>query len=116
MPIPGFEKAVIEPAKLRDYVLSEEHPVGRYKAAVFRKLGYTQGNWKELEKDIREQLLLLDPVREEPTPFGKKYEVKGKLKGPSGAAAAVVSIWLVKRGEEKPRFVTIYPQRGLHDF
>lgn len=112
MPIPGFEKAVIEPTKLRDYVLSDEHPVGRYKAAIFSKLGYSRENWKDLEKDIREQLLPLDAEGEESTPFGKKYEVKGKLKGPTGAAAAVVSIWLVKRGEKNPRFVTIYPQRG----
>ncbi len=116
MPIPGFENAFIEPAKLRDYVLSEEHPIGRYKAAVFKKLGYNRENWKALDKDIREQLLLLDAEGEESTTFGKKYEVKGTLKGPSGAAMNVVSIWFVKRGEKVPTFVTIYPQRGLHDF
>ena len=115
MPIPGFENAVIEPAKLRDYVLSEEHPVGRYKAAVFKKLGYARENWKDLEEDIRKQILPGQFEPGETTPFGKKYAVKGILTEPSGAAAPVVTVWIVKRGDEIPTFVTIYPLTGLYD-
>lgn len=33
MRIPNADRAVIEPAKLRGYVLSRSHPVGRFKAA-----------------------------------------------------------------------------------
>jgi hypothetical protein len=35
MVLPGSEHAVIDAAKLRDYLLSYEHPVGRFKAAFF---------------------------------------------------------------------------------
>jgi len=115
MPIPGFENAVIEPAKLRDYVLSEEHPIGRYKAAVFKKLGYTRENWKNLDEDIRQQILTGQFEQVETTPFGKKYVITGILTGPSGDAAPVLTVWIVKRGEEIPTFVTIYPLRGLYD-
>lgn len=38
MKLPGGEHVVIEPRKLRDYVLSTEHSVGRFKAAYFIKL------------------------------------------------------------------------------
>jgi len=46
------ERAVIEPAKIRDYLLSPSHPVGRFKAAVFASLGYTQENWQILHEDL----------------------------------------------------------------
>jgi hypothetical protein len=39
MILPRAEDAVVEPAKLRDTLLSREHPVGRFKAAFFESLG-----------------------------------------------------------------------------
>lgn len=38
--IPNIERAVVEPAKIRDDLLSATHPVDRFKAAFFRALGY----------------------------------------------------------------------------
>jgi hypothetical protein len=38
---PDWEKAEIDPAKIRDYLLSLTHPVGRFKAPFFAALGYT---------------------------------------------------------------------------
>ena len=35
MKLPRAEHAVVEDAKVRDYLLSREHPVGRFKAAFF---------------------------------------------------------------------------------
>jgi hypothetical protein len=42
--LPGGERAIIDPEKLRDYVLSRAHPVGRFKAAFFASLGSEIGN------------------------------------------------------------------------
>ncbi len=44
--LPNAEKAIIEPGKLQDYILSSAHPVGRFKAAFFQKLGYSVRNWE----------------------------------------------------------------------
>lgn len=44
---------VIDPVKLRDYLLSRTHPVGRFKAASFLSLGYSADNWARLEADLR---------------------------------------------------------------
>jgi len=38
--IRNAEHAVVDPAKLRDYLLSPEHPVGRAKARYFTALGF----------------------------------------------------------------------------
>ena len=37
MSLPNLDRAVIDPAKVRDYLLSDVHPVGRFKAAFFKK-------------------------------------------------------------------------------
>jgi hypothetical protein len=42
--LPGGERVIIDPEKLREYVLSRVHPVGRFKAAFFAALGYEIDN------------------------------------------------------------------------
>jgi hypothetical protein len=107
-PIPNAERAVIDPAKLRDYLLSATHPVGRLKATFFRSLGYEGRRWRRLEKDLRDQHLS-QPGRELPaTPYGRKFEIRANLVGPS-RGSEVVSIWIMVAGETFPRFVTAYP-------
>ena len=112
MKLPGFERAVIEPAKLRDYLLSREHPVGRFKAAFFGTLGYSLEGWRRLEADLRTLIASHDAMPGEPSEHGPKYQVRGTLKAPTGATAEIVSIWIILTGEDFPRFVTAYPGAG----
>ena len=42
MKLPNASRATIDAAKLRDYLLSPAHPVGRFKAPFFAALGYSQ--------------------------------------------------------------------------
>ncbi|HET7673949.1 MAG TPA: hypothetical protein VFL54_00355 [Gammaproteobacteria bacterium] len=42
MKLPNAGAAVILPEKVRDYLLSPTHPIGRYKAAFFRSQGYVK--------------------------------------------------------------------------
>jgi hypothetical protein len=52
MKLPEAQRAVIAAAKIRDYLLSTSHPVGRFKAPFFASLGYTVADWQRLEKDL----------------------------------------------------------------
>lgn len=112
MQIPNADRAVIDPAKLQGYLLSRNHPVGRFKAAFFLTLGYSSENWRQLEADLRSQHLSKDATPEEPTPYGRKYAINATLVGPLSGSAEVVSVWVVRTGEEFPRFVTAYPEGG----
>ena len=58
MQLPNREKALIAPEKVRDYLLSEPHPVGRHKAPVYRALGYGDDSWEVLRDDLRNHLIL----------------------------------------------------------
>ena len=106
MQIPNPDRAVIEPAKLRDYLLSPTHPVGRFKAPFFLALGYSAAEWNRLEADLRSQHLPHDAVAAPPTPYGQKHVIRATLVGPAGGSARVV----MRVGEDFARFVTAYPE------
>jgi hypothetical protein len=108
--IPNADQAAIDPAKLYRYLLAPSHPTGRFKAAFFLALGYTSTNWRRLEEDLRIQHLSQNATPEDPTIYGQKYTIRATLEGPSGVSADTVSVWVVRTGEEFPRFVTAYPE------
>jgi len=106
--LPGAEQAVIDPTKIHGYLLSPEHPVGRFKARFFRSLGYSNENWQRLETDFRNLVTTQDATAGQTSTFGQKYEVCGILEGPD-KTAAVTTVWIVRPGEGTPRFITAYP-------
>ena len=44
MKVPNNDKAIIPIEKIRDYLLSNSHPVGKTKAVFFNKIGYDLEN------------------------------------------------------------------------
>lgn len=109
MLLPNADAAIIEPAKLQGYLLSSDHPIGRFKARFFTALGFSATRWAELETAFRQQHLTLDATAVESGPHGQAYEIQAILTGPGGSSAPVVSVWFVRVGEQHPRFVTAYP-------
>jgi len=109
MRLPNPDRAVVDPAKLRDYLLSYEHPVGRFKAVVFATIGYRREAWQLFQADLL-AIALLDGARIAATnQYGRLFRLQAMLRGPNGRVLSVVSIWLVRAGEDFPRLVTVYP-------
>jgi hypothetical protein len=109
MKLPEAQRAVIAAAKIRNYLLSTSHPIGRFKAPFFARLGYTVADWRRLEQDL---LGLADSGDAQPgreSPYGQKYEVRGTLNGPSGRSASVLTVWIVRFESDVPEFVTAFP-------
>jgi hypothetical protein len=107
--LPNAQAAIITPRKLRDYLLSPTHPIGRYKAAFFRSRGYSQDDWETLASDIR-SLLSANATVLEATRFGTKYAISGNITDPNGQTFGIVTIWIILKGEDAPRFVSAYPE------
>ncbi len=103
----GVDRAVVDPAKIRVYLLSESHPVGRFKSVFFMALGYSAQAWEKLADDLRAHAVENEAVPTESNRYGQKYEVRGTLEGPGGRT--VVAVWIVLRGEDCPRLVTAFP-------
>ena len=109
MKLPQADRAEIPHEKLYGYLLSRAHPVGRFKAAFFAKLGYRSDTWQVFAARLGAQHLTPDAQLVETTEFGQKYEIRAILKGPIGPPVMVVSIWLIPSDGGSPRFVTAYP-------
>jgi hypothetical protein len=108
MKLPNPERAIIAPEKIRDYLLSPDHPVGRFKARLFRAMGYRREAWQRLESDIR-SLLDREAIMKEKTVYGQKYEIKGEVTTPSGRVLRLTSAWIITDDSAVPRFITAYP-------
>ena len=108
--LPNAHLAVIDPSKVRDYLLSPSHPIGRFKSAVFVALGYSQENWQVLHDDLFALAQRDAAVPGQASPYGRKFEVSGKLTGPSGRARQITTVWLMKPEEAAPKFVTAFPR------
>jgi hypothetical protein len=107
--LPNPERTVVDEAKVRDYLLSPSHPVGRFKAAFFWALGFSADDWRLLS----DALLAIGHSGEanegQASPFGQKFEIRATLTGPSGRQATVVTVWMVPNGRNFPHFVTAFP-------
>lgn len=109
MLLPNGDRALIEPEKVRDYLLSPTHPIGRFKAAYFAQFGYSQDDWELLRADFAHVASQGQVLEGKFSRFGNKFEIPATLVGPSGASLSIVTVWIVLHGEEVPRFVTATP-------
>jgi len=110
MSLPNAERAVVDEAKIRGYLLSEAHPVGRFKARVLVSLGYAADQWERLRDDVLAIARSGDLVGQTITGYGRKFEVDGMLSAPSGRSAMVKTVWIIRTNEDFPRLVTVIPR------
>lgn len=107
--LPDPARSLVPPEKVRDYLLSPTHPVGRYKAGFFRSLGYTGEDWQRLQRDL--QALASERVTAiQRTEYGIKHQIRATITGPNGRSAAIITIWIVHHDEDQARLVTAYPE------
>ena len=109
MRIPAAHLVEVPREKVVDYLLSETHPVGRHKAALFRRWGFSAGNWQELADSLERHAAENDITKEEPSPFGMRFVIEGIMTTADGRLPLVRSVWFLRHEETTPRFVTAYP-------
>jgi uncharacterized protein DUF6883 len=107
--LPNVDHAVVEDAKVRDYLLSPTHPVGRFKSVFFVALGFHVDQWELLRDALIALARTADATPGQPSPFGLKFEIRAILNGPSGRQADLVTVWMVSNGQDFPHFITAHP-------
>jgi hypothetical protein len=108
MRLPGGTAAVLDIRKLEDYCLSPAHPRGRHKARVFREalgLGRVDAAW--LRQTLLEGVRTAEAVQIAADAFGSRWRVDVTV-ARQGRSAVVRSVWIVRTGEDAPRFVTCW--------
>jgi hypothetical protein len=109
MKLPGKEKAVVAESKLKGYLLSETHSVGKAKAKFFVEVGFDQDTIEILELGLLAIAQSEEVTEVVPSPHGVKYVIDGRLETPNGQRVDVRTIWIIDRDGDRPRFVTAYP-------
>ena len=109
MKLPRATQVQIDERKIRGYVLSRSHPVGRFKARVFAAVGFDTTNAEGFIAEVRRIAAGGEVSEVEDTEFGRKYTVPGELRGPAGAVP-VLTVWIEETGQSNLRLVTVYPR------
>ena len=108
MKLPNGHLALVEDAKLREYLLSPTHPVGRHHAALFeRLLGIDLTTADVFKEALLSAAANEDVCRAVETAYGRKYEMPFQLRGLIGTRS-VRAVWIVDKGRDRPRLVTCY--------
>ena len=109
MKLPDKEKAYIPLLKIRNYLLSETHPIGKSKAKFLRSMGFNELNIDLLKQGLLAIAQIEDVKEAVSSTHGVKYVIDGLLQTPGGEAVKVRTIWIIDKGQTRPRFVTTYP-------
>lgn len=103
--------AIIAEAKLTKYLLVRQEVDDKSK--FLAQAGYTLDNWRQLEADLRNQILPLEAEpSDEPNRFGDVYEIRDVLRGANGVSLAVVTIWMIEYETQVTKLITLYPDKG----
>ena len=109
MRLPGAERAIVAPDKVRDYLLSPANPRARGKAQFFQALGFGPGNWEELRDALMATARTESASPGQNSEFGTKFEIRATLTGPAGREAVIKTVWIINAGDDCPRLVTAFP-------
>jgi hypothetical protein len=103
--------AEISEIKIYDYCLDTEHPDGEHKARVFKAaLGIDRTNAEKLFKLLNESLNSEDATFLREDEFGRHFSIEHEVEGLKGKEI-LRSLWVIRRGEEFPRFVSCFVKR-----
>lgn len=107
--VPNAGSATVDSKKLRDYLLSEVHPVGRHKARAFAACGYYAYNSDDLLAELKRHISEGDVIQKIESKHGVKYIVEGGIACSSRERFHLRSVWILEKGSVAPRFITAYP-------
>jgi Zn-finger domain-containing protein len=101
-------KAIVNVKKLTEYCLNPLHQRGKHKAKVFKSvLGITKNDASFLKEKLLNTVLTEEAEEISNDRFGKRYYIDFRIER-NNKSAQIRSIWIIKTGEEIPRFVTCY--------
>ena len=111
MRLPNAWRAIVEERKVRRYLLSRTHPVGRFKAAELARAGFEESDWRALVTQLRRLAVRGHAVPGASTAYGQKYLVSGTLRRSGWDGFKVQTVWIVTGPGRPPRLVTLFPRK-----
>jgi hypothetical protein len=112
MKLPNADKAIVERAKVADYLLNAAHPDNSGKAEFFIRLGFRREQWEILAAALKALAVESEVTAAADSPHGKKHVLTGRIQSPTGNTPMVQSVWIVDKGLDAARLVTAYPRKA----
>ena len=94
-------RAVVEERKVRRYLLSRTHPVGRFKAAELARAGFAEPDWRALTTQLRRLAVRGAAIHGEATAYGQKYLVSGTLGRSGWPQLKVLTVSYLRRADRR---------------
>jgi hypothetical protein len=108
MRLPRGDRAILDLRKIEDYCLNPLHPRGRHKARVFREVFDIERNDAGWLRDVLLEAARSGEASEVATDaWGSHWRMDVTVRR-HGKTAVIRTIWIVRTGENKPRFVTCW--------
>ena len=111
--LPNHPQAYVQSNKLKGYLLSETHAVGKAKAKFFRELGFNETNLEALEQALLNLARTQAVYETIETVHGAKYVIIGPIETPVEKTVTILTVWIIDTGEEAPRFITARPYKDI---
>ncbi len=108
---PDWELAIVDKAKIVNYLLNITKSPGSAKARFFLAFGFRTNRWEimtiALKKHAKSNVL----VKTSESVFGEKFEIEGPIQSPDGRNPRIVTVWQVDKEHLAPRLITAYPYK-----
>jgi len=108
--LPNIEEAVVQDAKLTEYLLNPAHPRGAAKASFLARFGFDAGRPELARAAFLEHARQYDISASHQTRFGTIFEVDGPLPSPDSRNLDVRTVWMLEVGATAPRLITMVPR------
>lgn len=106
--VPYYQSAIISDIKLTEYLLSLTHPVGKFKAKLFRGWGFNENNIDIFRKCLLSIVHTNKVVKIKTSQHSTNYEVHGKIQIPKGGVRIITTVWAIDIGKRTPYLVSAY--------
>ena len=112
--LPNPHLASVDRRKVVDYLLDATHPDNGGKAEFFASLGFSTETAWSLVAALRAVAARGNTVDHVESVHGRKDVVDGLLLPQTGIGIGrrIRTIWIVEPGQDAPRLVTAYPNKG----
>ena len=107
--LPNADRALVEPEKLTDYLLSLAHRDGMGKAKFFMQFGFSRAQFAKLQSSLQKHAVTQPVAEVKTTEHGVKYILECSVQSPDGRNPCIRSVWIVDAGKTVPRLVTAFP-------
>ena len=109
MKIPNNNQSIVADKKITDYLLSETHEIGKFKAYFFKGFGFDLTDIDTFKDSLIQHSIDRDIEITKYSDFGIKYELKCEINTPDERNPCIVTVWIVENGDESPKLITAYP-------